>query len=164
MLSSSSLGQNPFNPTSAQERKDLREDRMVRRGIDVLKKRHGAAGEEGESEEEDAIKPKGRGKETVVDVDMEDVAEDYGEAEAGVKGKNRQRKSKAAKKVSQGGHEQAQTLELMDRRVGIQISSRRSRTLPLTSTPQIRGTIPHRRLSPRLPPLSNLSLSPQHRL
>ncbi|WVQ97439.1 hypothetical protein IAU59_004552 [Kwoniella sp. CBS 9459] len=74
LLSSSSLGQNPMNPVSAQDRLERQEDKLVRRGIDRLSKRHGAGqssdesadeedGEKGLSGRGQGSKNKGKGKE-----------------------------------------------------------------------------------------------------
>jgi hypothetical protein len=99
----------------------MREDRLVRRGIEVLKKRHGS-GDEGESDEEAvAVKPKGKGKETIVDVETVQDGERSGvstnHGEDG-QGKTRKRKSNAAKKVSQGRLAEAHTAWTVVDRIG----------------------------------------------
>ncbi|WWC58708.1 uncharacterized protein I303_101252 [Kwoniella dejecticola CBS 10117] len=67
LLSSSTLGQNPLNPTSAQERFDKKEDKLVRQGISKLAKRYGErdsdASSSGDDEFEQKSKSKGKGKE-----------------------------------------------------------------------------------------------------
>lgn len=77
----------------------MKEDRLVRRGIDVLKQRHGSGDEDGSEDDGGALRPKGRGKETIVDVDMDDMDGGGSVAKGEGQGKNRMRKSKAAKKV-----------------------------------------------------------------
>lgn len=81
LLSSSSLGQNPLNPTSALQRKEQLEDRLVRRGIDVLRNRHGSEdissdeGMEGREEISSRVekrKAKGKERETVQDASVLD--------------------------------------------------------------------------------------------
>jgi ATP-dependent RNA helicase DHX37/DHR1 len=79
LLSSSTLGQNPLAPTSAKERLEQREDRLVRRGIERMQRR-GLAGdsdEDGESgsehvSEEEGMSARRKGKERAVEV-VEDV-------------------------------------------------------------------------------------------
>ncbi|WVW82347.1 hypothetical protein I302_104354 [Kwoniella bestiolae CBS 10118] len=69
LLSSSTLGQSPLNPTSAQERHDKREDKLVRQGISKLAKKFGDKSDEEVSSDEDSqetttrSKGKGKGKE-----------------------------------------------------------------------------------------------------
>lgn len=62
LLSSATLGQNPEAPTSALDRSEGREDRLVRKGIDRLRKRHGEGSGSGSSSEEEIVKGKGKGK------------------------------------------------------------------------------------------------------
>jgi len=66
LLSSATLGQTPLAPTSAQERNEGREDRVVRKGIDRLRKRHGD-GSDSSSEEEVRGKGKGKAREQIID-------------------------------------------------------------------------------------------------
>ncbi|WVO12956.1 hypothetical protein L204_100565 [Cryptococcus depauperatus] len=71
-VSASSLGQNPLKPTSAKERQDKMEDRLVRRGIDKLSKRYG----EDECEDDDGERePERKGKEFLVEVIKDKGAE-----------------------------------------------------------------------------------------
>ncbi|OCF55427.1 ATP-dependent RNA helicase DHX37/DHR1 [Kwoniella mangroviensis CBS 10435] len=68
LLSSSTLGQNPLNPTSAQERHDKKEDKLVRQGISKLAKKFGEnQDDENDSSADDDdnqthIENKGKGK------------------------------------------------------------------------------------------------------
>ncbi|WVQ85563.1 hypothetical protein IAT38_007729 [Cryptococcus sp. DSM 104549] len=61
LLSSSALGQNPLNPTSAKERHDKREDRLVRQGIERISRKYGEEDESSEGEDE-RRRGKGKGK------------------------------------------------------------------------------------------------------
>lgn len=63
MLSTSGLGQNPYKPSTAQERAEKIEDRAVRQGIERLKKRHGDGNDSSDSDE-----PRGKGKGRAVEV------------------------------------------------------------------------------------------------
>jgi len=74
-LSSATLGQTPLAPTSAKERDEGKEDRVVRKGIDRLRKKHGD-GSDSSSEEEVRGKGKGKAKEQVI----EDVETTPGQA------------------------------------------------------------------------------------
>ncbi|WWD17862.1 hypothetical protein CI109_102306 [Kwoniella shandongensis] len=81
LLSSSTLGQNPFNPSSALERTEKKEDKLVRRGIDKLAKRFGHAEGEGssggsDSEDEGTRRRKGKGKGKEREVAIEVVRAD----------------------------------------------------------------------------------------
>jgi len=67
LLSSATLGQTPLAPTSAQERNEGREDRVVRKGIDRLRKRHGDGSDSSSEEETRGGKGKSKGKEEVID-------------------------------------------------------------------------------------------------
>ena len=67
LLSSATLGQTPLAPTSAQERNEGREDRVVRKGIDRLRKRHGDGSDSNSEEETRGGKGKSKGKEEVID-------------------------------------------------------------------------------------------------
>lgn len=74
LLSSATLGQNPSAPTSAHDRQEGREDLVVRRGIDRLRRKHGDGGESGsEGSDEEAKgrsgqKGKGKAREEIVDI------------------------------------------------------------------------------------------------
>ncbi|XAO23129.1 hypothetical protein I312_101907 [Cryptococcus bacillisporus CA1280] len=113
LLSASTLGQNPLNPTSAKERQEKREDRLVRSGIDRLSRRFGEGDDDsGESENDAPIrKGKGKAKEVMVEVIRDGQVEEKeevkttmlpskGEREAEIKtaGKNK-RKGKLPKKA-----------------------------------------------------------------
>ncbi|OCF41767.1 ATP-dependent RNA helicase DHX37/DHR1 [Kwoniella heveanensis CBS 569] len=66
LLSSSSLGQSPLNPVSAQDRLERQEDKLVRRGIERLNKRHGNGNDQSSDESDDdgsSTRTKGKGKE-----------------------------------------------------------------------------------------------------
>ncbi|WVR05910.1 hypothetical protein IAU60_002936 [Kwoniella sp. DSM 27419] len=78
LLSSSTLGQNPFNPSSAQERHERQEDKLVRRGIERASKKYGAGdgGDDSSESEVDAGRGrKGKGKGKPVEVIYEVGAE-----------------------------------------------------------------------------------------
>ncbi|KIR24887.1 ATP-dependent RNA helicase DHX37/DHR1 [Cryptococcus deuterogattii LA55] len=70
LLSASTLGQNPLNPTSAKERQEKREDRLVRRGIDRLSRRFGEGDDDSGESENDAPSRKGKGKAREVMVEV----------------------------------------------------------------------------------------------
>ncbi|ORY32326.1 P-loop containing nucleoside triphosphate hydrolase protein [Naematelia encephala] len=75
LVSTSSLGQNPTTGTTAKERLEIAEDRMVRRGIEKLRHRQGSADSENDglsSGSEMDRKGKGRVIEVVRDVDEEE--------------------------------------------------------------------------------------------
>lgn len=101
LLSSATLGQNPLAPTSAQDRQDGREDLVVRRGIDRLRRQHGDGEGSGSEGSEDEVtkgrKGKGKAREEIVDIDngltgeMEDEAANGG---PGPSGKNRRKRNK----------------------------------------------------------------------
>lgn len=101
LLSSATLGQNPLAPTSAQDRQDGREDLVVRRGIDRLRRQHGdgeGSGSEGSEEEvKGGRKGKGKAKEEIVDV-LEGLTGDAGDEPAnggpGPSGKPRRKRTK----------------------------------------------------------------------
>lgn len=58
MLTTSSVGQNPLAPTSAMQRAEKIEDKIVRRGLDKLKRRHGEI--DSDSDSDDNARGKGR--------------------------------------------------------------------------------------------------------
>jgi hypothetical protein len=103
------LGQTPFAPTSAKERGERREDRVVRR---VLKKNGdvegSSASESGESEgEEEVTRRRGKGREKATEVIIEagDLHQDdildtsrQGNASVGGEGAKRKR-NRSSKKV-----------------------------------------------------------------
>ncbi|RSH92899.1 putative ATP-dependent RNA helicase DHR1 [Saitozyma podzolica] len=63
LLSSASLGQNPLAPTSAKQRADTREDRLVRRGIERIRRRDGAgSGDEGSDSSGGGVQGDGSGE------------------------------------------------------------------------------------------------------
>ncbi|WWC66285.1 uncharacterized protein I206_100186 [Kwoniella pini CBS 10737] len=82
LLSSSTLGQNPLNPTSAQERFDKKEDKLVRQGISKLARKYGdqnsgeSSASESESDQRSRSKGKGKEKERLVEVVKHGVEED----------------------------------------------------------------------------------------
>lgn len=76
MLTTSSVGQNPMAPTSALQRAEKIEDKVVRRGLDKLKRRHGEI--DADSDSDDAGDSKGKGKARQVEVVTEVGAEDEG--------------------------------------------------------------------------------------
>ena len=162
LLSSATLGQNPLAPTSALDRQDGREDLVVRRGIDRLRRQHGdgeGSGSEGSAEEEEQGGRKGKGKarEEIVDVDFRDrpVGNDPTDG-AGVSGKNRRKRTKQVSYIDR--HCVGQNL--IRRPIGIRISCLLSPTARhLTSThPTLGMTLSQKRV-PRHP----LQLRRQHR-
>lgn len=103
-----------MNPTSAKERQEKREDRLVRNGIDRLSRRFGEGDDDSGESENDAPSRKGKGKAREVTVEIvrhgqveekeevkTTVLPSKGEREAEIKtaGKNK-RKGKLPKKVS----------------------------------------------------------------
>lgn len=64
MLTTSSIGQNPLAPTSALQRAEKIEDKIVRRGLDKLKRRHGEI--DNDSDSDDNSKGKGRARQVEV--------------------------------------------------------------------------------------------------
>ncbi|KAK8865947.1 hypothetical protein IAR55_001096 [Kwoniella newhampshirensis] len=73
LLSSSTLGQNPFKPSSAKERIERREDKLVRRGIEKLSKRYGEmedgeGSDSGSANEDRGRRRKGKEKEKTIEV------------------------------------------------------------------------------------------------
>jgi len=80
LLSSATLGQNPEAPTSALERSEGREDRVVRKGIDKLRQRHGDASGSGSSSEEEEVRGKGKGKGKAREEVVNEIKSDGGEA------------------------------------------------------------------------------------
>lgn len=66
MLTTSSVGQNPLAPTSALQRAEKIEDKIVRRGLDKLKRRHGEIDSGSDSDSGDQAKGKGRGRQVEV--------------------------------------------------------------------------------------------------
>lgn len=64
MLTTSSVGQNPLAPTSAMQRAEKIEDKIVRRGLDKLKRRHGEI--DSDSDSDDNAKGKGRARQVEV--------------------------------------------------------------------------------------------------
>jgi ATP-dependent RNA helicase DHX37/DHR1 len=63
LLSSASLGQNPLAPTSAKQRADTREDRLVRRGIERIRRRDGVgSGDEGSDSSGGGVQGDGSGE------------------------------------------------------------------------------------------------------
>ncbi|AFR97931.1 ATP-dependent RNA helicase DHX37/DHR1 [Cryptococcus neoformans C23] len=86
LLSASTLGQNPLNPTSAKERQEKREDRFVRRGIDRLSKRFGEGDDDSGESENDAPSRKGKGKakEVMVEIIRDGQAEETEEVKTTV--------------------------------------------------------------------------------
>jgi len=81
LASTSTLGQNPLRPSSAKERVERREDRLVRRGIEKVSKSIGDAKRESEdgssgSESDRRGRRYSKGKERAVDVT--DEAEEEG--------------------------------------------------------------------------------------
>jgi ATP-dependent RNA helicase DHX37/DHR1 len=112
LLSSASLGQNPLAPTSAKQRADTREDRLVRRGIERIRRRDGVgSGDEGsdssgggvqgdgsgedEGGERSRRGGKGKGKERAVEV----VRDGNEEMATQVAISEKKHKAKKAKKV-----------------------------------------------------------------
>jgi ATP-dependent RNA helicase DHX37/DHR1 len=79
LLSSATLGQNPEAPTSALERSEGREDRVVRKGIDKLRQRHGDASGSGSSSEEEEVRGKAKGKGKAREEVVNEIKTDGGE-------------------------------------------------------------------------------------
>ena len=101
LLSSATLGQNPLAPTSAQDRQDGREDLVVRRGIDRLRRLHGDGEGSGSEESEDEVtkgrKGKGKAREEIVDIDnvlTGDLANEPSNGGPGPSGKLRRKRTK----------------------------------------------------------------------
>lgn len=73
-VSTASLGQNPLKPSTALERAERIEDRAVRRGIEILQKRHGDLAES-DSDSDDGGRTKGRPREVEVVTTAQEDAE-----------------------------------------------------------------------------------------
>lgn len=91
-----------MNPTSAKERQEKREDRLVRRGIDRLSRRFGEGDDHSGESENDAPSRKGKGKakEVTVEVIRDGQAEETEEVKTTVIPSKGERKAeiKAAEK------------------------------------------------------------------
>lgn len=164
LLSSATLGQNPLAPTSALDRQDGREDLVVRRGIDRLRRQHGdgeGSGSEGSDEEvKGGRKGKGKAREEIVDVDVldglaGDVTTNGG---PGPSGKSRRKRTK---QVSFSFLLPLEISRLTIRLIGTQISCLRSLiALPPTLTLPTLKTIasPKQVLQHRRPRVQRLPL------
>ncbi|EIW72461.1 hypothetical protein TREMEDRAFT_70724 [Tremella mesenterica DSM 1558] len=100
LLSSSSLGQNPIAPSSAKERAEKREDRLVRRGIDRLKSRTNRLGDSESSEDE--VEKGRKGKEKIVEVVLDGHDENAGEVKVTSLSKTQEKTSRANGKKRKG--------------------------------------------------------------
>ncbi|WWC86272.1 uncharacterized protein L201_001145 [Kwoniella dendrophila CBS 6074] len=95
LLSTSTLGQNPLKPTSAQERHDKREDKLVRQGISKLAKKYGkdnsddsddGSGSDQNDKGPSKGKGKGKEKERLVEIVKDPGVEDHEDStENGIK-------------------------------------------------------------------------------
>ncbi|KAK4687994.1 ATP-dependent RNA helicase DHX37/DHR1, partial [Tremellales sp. Uapishka_1] len=80
LLSSATLGQNPLKPSSAKERSEKQEDKLVRRGMERVSKRNGYGAESESEEGRGTPNGKGKGKERAVEV----ITDGIRDAEDGV--------------------------------------------------------------------------------
>lgn len=101
--STASLGQRPDAPTSAKDRQEWQEDRLVRQGIQKLRKRHGGEVEDvvdsGEESEDSPVK---RGQSAAENVSMSQPGPSRlpaGPSEPS--GQSKKTKAKKSKQVSQ---------------------------------------------------------------
>jgi len=111
LASTSTLGQNPLRPSSAKERVERREDKLVRRGIKRVSQRFGGSDSESErdreNEAEGSVGPgrsQGNGKGSAMEV-IDDLKQDEPVTplllkDGGVKVKDLNGKGKVRKKVS----------------------------------------------------------------
>ncbi|WRT64167.1 uncharacterized protein IL334_001096 [Kwoniella shivajii] len=72
LFSTSTLGQNPLNPTSAQDRHDKKEDKLVRQGINKLTKKYGEDEGNSSSEDDKGKTKKGKNKERTIEIVKEE--------------------------------------------------------------------------------------------